>query len=383
MKGLSLFERTLATMSTVIKGWISGTPLAPPAKFALRSARKISEPIENAHFLLKNKHRLEGKKTIFYTITPPDRLDNIGDHAQAVGIKKWFSEYFPEYQVMELDKDQTSKYVSSLRTLVGDDDLIFLHSGGNLNDRSLWSEGARREVVNNLDQNPIIQLPQTVFFSESEEGRRELENSKRVYNSHEDLTIVARDPVSHDHVQDFFSVKNDVCPDFALMLDAEDFIRPEGKRSGVMLCLRRDQESDISAMEKEKLVEFVQDANFQATQFDTTLDEPIPKDQREAFLADTLSKFAEHELVITDRFHGMIFSVITRTPCIAIDTVDHKISSSSEWFSMYEGKVKYVSDIDNISYIIEETAAEELDVFDWEGEFFSELAGNIRKSHIL
>ena len=369
-------------MFALIKNCIDGTILAPPAKFVLGIVRKFTNPLENGYFVVKN-HSLKDEKKIFYTITPPARLDNIGDHAQVVGIKKWFDQYFPEYKLVELDKDQTAKYIPSLRYLINDNDLIFLHSGGNLNDRSLWSEGVRRNVVKNFNHTPIIQLPQTVFFSDSTSGQRELENSKRVYNSHENLTIIARDPVSHDYVRDYFDVQDDVYPDFALMLDAEDYVEMGNPRSGVMLCLRRDEESDISPKAKEKLTSAVKEANYDFTQFDTTLDEPIPKDQRKTYLGDTLNKFAEQNLVITDRFHGMIFSVITRTPCIAIDTVDHKISSSSRWFSMYEDDVRYADDIDAVPPLIEETAGKELAEFNWQEEYFSELADVVRESHIM
>ncbi|WP_160162993.1 MULTISPECIES: polysaccharide pyruvyl transferase family protein [unclassified Haloferax] len=369
------------TMFTGLKKWISGTPFEAPAKSLLDTVHGLGRPLRNAQFIYNNKS-MKNEKNIIYTITPPGHLDNIGDHAQVVGIKKWFDEYFPEYNVIELDKNQTTDYISALKFLINDDDLIFLHSGGNLNDRSLWSEGARREVVKNFKDTPIIQLPQTVFFSNTDRGRRELNKSREIYNNHQDLTIIARDLVSHDYVQEYFDVQDDVYPDFALMLDREDYVKSAVERSGVLLCLRRDSESDVSSKEKNEILSSIHEANYDATQFDTTLDEKIPKNQREKFLSETLSEFAKHELVITDRFHGMIFSVITRTPCIAIDTVDHKISSSSKWFEMYDDEVRYVDIADIAPPLIEETAGQELDEFDWQQRYFSELAEMINKNSL-
>lgn len=369
-------------MLTTVKKQIRDTPLEPPAKFTMQLGRKTASPFINGYYISKN-YTLKDKKNIFYMITPPARLDNIGDHAQVVGIKKWFDNHFPEYNVVEVDKDQTDKYISALRYLINDDDLVFLHSGGNMNDRSPWSEGARRNVVRNFNQTPIIQLPQTVFFSDTNSGQQALKKSKIVYNSHQNLSIIARDPVSHEYIQDYFDVETDVYPDFALMIDAEDYVEVERPRSGVMLCLRRDSESDVSPEEKTRLTSAIRKANYEVTHFDTTLDEHIPKDQRETFLADTLRTFAAHDLVVTDRFHGMIFSVITRTPCIAIDTVDHKISSSSQWFSMYEDEVRYADTIDAVPSLLEETAGKELAKFDWEDEYFSDLAHSVRESYIM
>ena len=44
-----------------------------------------------------------------------------------------------------------------------------------------------------------------------------------------------------------------------------------------------------------------------------------------------LAAFSEVKLVITDRLHGMLFSAITHTPCIAIDNLSRKVSGVYEW----------------------------------------------------
>ena len=45
-----------------------------------------------------------------------------------------------------------------------------------------------------------------------------------------------------------------------------------------------------------------------------------------------LRQFASYECVITDRYHGTIFSIIANTPVIVIKTNDHKVTSALEWF---------------------------------------------------
>jgi hypothetical protein len=88
-------------MLTTVKNKIKGTPLAPTAKF-------LRDYVGSGQFVVKNRS-LKKEKNIFYTITPPESLDNIGDHAQVIGIKKWFDQYFSEYRVVELDKIQTTR----------------------------------------------------------------------------------------------------------------------------------------------------------------------------------------------------------------------------------------------------------------------------------
>lgn len=60
------------------------------------------------------------------------------------------------------------------------------------------------------------------------------------------------------------------------------------------------------------------------------------------------------KLVITDRYHGLIFSVITHTPVIVFKSFDTKISSGVKWFKDLEW-VHYVdsNDLNNIFKIVD------------------------------
>ncbi|WP_082026255.1 polysaccharide pyruvyl transferase family protein [Prevotella pectinovora] len=40
-----------------------------------------------------------------------------------------------------------------------------------------------------------------------------------------------------------------------------------------------------------------------------------------------LQQFAKYQVVITDRYHGTIFSQIVNTPVIVISSTDHKLRS--------------------------------------------------------
>ena len=72
--------------------------------------------------------------------------------------------------------------------------------------------------------------------------------------------------------------------------------------------------------------------------------------QCEFEVSKQLKIISEHELVITDRLHGMIFSVITKTSCIAIKNNNYKISSSYEWFKNLE-YIKMIRDNDLNEFI--------------------------------
>ncbi|MGC9337920.1 MAG: polysaccharide pyruvyl transferase family protein [Candidatus Cloacimonadia bacterium] len=286
--------------------------------------------VGNPFFYLKIK-RYKNTKKIIYCITPPPSLRNIGDHAQAVAIRHWFSDNFEDYLVLEFDKNETYRHIRSIKKIVGEKDLIFLHSGGNLGDRGLWSENARRLIIKKLIDNKVISLPQTIFFSSTKKGMKELKVTRNIYNRHPYLTIIARDKYSFELAKQYFpKCVTLICPDFVLYLDK---YKEEIKRKDVLLCLRDDSESILDENSKNIIKKYIREINEYYHEFDTTLTRSIPRKKRENELELALSIFRKHKLVITDRLHGVIFSVITRTPCIAMKTIDHKMTESMKWFT--------------------------------------------------
>ncbi len=315
---------------------------------------------------------LASRPKIIYGITPPPRLKNIGDHAQAVAIHLWLARHYPDRPVLEVDKDQARYYLPALRFLIRPDDLIFLHSGGNLGDRGLWSENIRRLLITTFRKNRIVSLPQTIFFSDSERGRTERERSIRLYARHPDLTIIGRDAESGELAKELFpKARTFAMPDFVLSLDA----RPRREKSDkprVLLCLRRDDESILSDAERQALEK---DLDMETAVFDTTLDEPILHEKRGEVLEGVLDYFSSFDLVVTDRYHGLIFSVITKKPCIVLRTVDHKLTSAIDWFRDLAFVFRAGSYADVAGMIDTALDCENFDAPDWNAEYFDRIPG--------
>jgi exopolysaccharide biosynthesis predicted pyruvyltransferase EpsI len=74
--------------------------------------------------------------------------------------------------------------------------------------------------------------------------------------------------------------------------------------------------------------------------------------KRERVLNALLGTFAKYKLVITDRYHGTIFSLIANTPVIVIASTDHKLSSGVKWFP--ESFRNYVFYADNLDIAYEQ-----------------------------
>ncbi len=71
-------------------------------------------------------------------------------------------------------------------------------------------------------------------------------------------------------------------------------------------------------------------------------DSDIRKDQRNFVIHEQLKNFSKHKLIITDRLHGLIFSLITNTPCIVMSSYNYKLN---EYVDMLKGN-KFISFID-------------------------------------
>lgn len=75
--------------------------------------------------------------------------------------------------------------------------------------------------------------------------------------------------------------------------------------------------------------------------------EPILAKDREQKLDEMFTRCRQAQLIITDRLHGMIFAAITSTPCIALKSYNHKITSSKDNFK-HLGYIRYIEDVKDV-----------------------------------
>lgn len=329
----------------------------------------LKQRLENAKFLDSHKY-LKNQRKIIYALTPPPHLTNVGDHAQVVAIRLWLQKHFPELPVIELDKNESQKFLPALKQLVEPNDLFLLHSGGNLGDRGIWSESIRRLLISSFPDNQIVSLPQTIYFSDTPTGRIERENSHRIYTAHPNLTVIGRDPQSGELAQELFPKAKIFCtPDFVLSLPPrQSDIKNNPPK--VLLCLRLDDESALNAQQRKEIGKKLP---YDCTYFDTTIASPIKVGERKEVLERTLDLFEAADVVVTDRYHGLIFTILCRKPCVVLPTVDHKLTSAMHWFKEISF-IKFVPNIDAIPVLVEQCLSiESREVPDWNSEYFNKI----------
>jgi len=69
-------------------------------------------------------------------------------------------------------------------------------------------------------------------------------------------------------------------------------------------------------------------------------------------LVKFLKNLLEYDCIVTDRYHGMIFSVMCRKPVVVLPTNDHKIETGAKFLSEHSNFVKYCNDLTIINDVI-------------------------------
>ncbi|MBX9987785.1 polysaccharide pyruvyl transferase family protein [Priestia aryabhattai] len=254
---------------------------------------------------------------------------NLGDQAIAYAQKKFIEKYFKDYIYIEISYEEVMRRTKLLKKVINEKDIIFIHGGGNMGDLYLNEEFTRRYIIETFKYNKIITFPQTISFSSSTIGKKELEKTRRVYMSNPNLLLIARENKSFSLMKAQFGTdKVILTPDIVLSLDEKHTTH----RQGILTCFRNDEEKVIDVNFKNEIISKLREKYKNLIESDTVVNREISTETREKELDTIWNKFKAAEVVLTDRLHGMIFCAITRTPCIVFNNYNHKIESSyNDW----------------------------------------------------
>ena len=283
-----------------------------------------------------NIHRLinRNKPKVIYTLVPDH--GNIGDLALGYAQREYMVRLLPNYDHIEIPVSQTYNVLRKVRSQVTPQDVIVLTGGGDMGTHYLGVERQRRFIIRKFKKNTIISFPQSAFFDDNRFGKRQLRASVLAYDSCSNLLITARDNSSYEFIKRHFHNEIASTPDIVLSLDncQADVTR---KRNRVVFSVRRDKEARFSPAQLRRLENHLVDKGKHVVYRDTSLGNVhIDISDRISVLRSIWKDYSMSELVITDRLHGMIFSVITNTPCVAINNKDGKVLNLyNSWLSKY------------------------------------------------
>jgi exopolysaccharide biosynthesis predicted pyruvyltransferase EpsI len=232
----------------------------------------------------------------------------------------------------------------TLRAKIGDG-LILIHGGGNFG--TLWPrhQTFREQVIKSFPNNPIIQLPQTIYF----EDQARAAQAEAIINGHGNVTILARDPRSLEFADAAFTSKNILCPDMAFCIGP---LASSPPAVAVSVLARTDRETVADSpmaelggwtSEGEVVIgDWVHERKDAATATNLLLKQVLVRYQDAwAVLGPTLNRLRSRlarrrlrkgldilckgQVVITDRLHAHILCVLLDKPHVVLDNSYWKI----------------------------------------------------------
>lgn len=291
-----------------------------------------------------------GQQKRIFLIGLPE-YNNLGDHAIGYAESLYIKNELPEYELIEVTEKQFRDNRRRIRHALCSGDVVALLGGGNFGNQYPDQENLRQWVIRNCQHNRIIIFPQTMYFTPDNAGKVAEAKAARIYNSHPDLAVLAREKFSYSAMKRLLPhCKVALTPDIVLYLNP---IQPKTLRDGVGLCLRSDLESRINAIDFVRMNRACREIYGKVRHFDTCLSESISVERRAEVLERIWKEFGSYRLIVTDRLHGAIFAAITGTPCIAIGNYNHKIRGICDWLKDL-GYIHYAECADQVPALLKE-----------------------------
>mgnify|MGYP005751245411 CR=1 FL=1 len=275
----------------------------------------------------KYEHFYNVRKNI-YLIGSED-FGNVGDHQIALSELKFLKQIFPQNTIIELPASIYFLCHNKIKEMIKKDDLIFLTGGGNFGNEYKYAQEIRRDIVGKFRDNYILIFPVTIFYTNDDDGEKEKAIDKKLFNRN-NLLILSRDRYSFELSENMFpKAMHKLMPDIVFTEKRE----LSKNKEGYLFCFRDDLESNLKPEERKYIERYAERQEKKVEWLDTQFKKNISISKRETCLDYIMKKFSDSELVITDRLHGVIFSVINNTPCIALRNYNYKIDGVAEWLS--------------------------------------------------
>ena len=258
---------------------------------------------------------------------------NLGDVALTKALLSFATKNLPTHRPYLLLAGRLFRDLKGVSFAAHPEDVVAIVGGGNIGDLYPDLEEARLRVVRAFPRQRIVSFPQSIEFSKTPAGWRALSRSRKVYAAHPRLTIFARDAESEEAMRQAFpETRILAAPDTVLSMKAPSDI---ARTVPLIVCLRQDKEASLTEAHRQSLLTALVNRYPRAVITDTLVAGPrlsyeVYNQHLEAFLA----QLASARCVVTDRLHGLIFAVITGTPCVVIENNNHKIRALvATWLS--------------------------------------------------
>lgn len=254
---------------------------------------------------------------------------NLGDQAQTECILRLLRDNLPAHGViLSTLRNSTPGLLAAIRANIRPEDLLLCHSGYHLTD--LYKEQSiYLKLAELFPDHPLRILPQTIGYKST----RIADETAATLNNHPDCTLFCRDEHSFRTAQRLFHrCRLLLYPDLVTAMIGRTELPPHA-RKGVLFCMRNDKEARYPA---ERILSIRREidriSTTSATDTTTKHSDSYTIAHRTELLHETINRFSHYQAIVTDRYHGIIFSLIANTPVIVLPSSDHKLTSGLQWF---------------------------------------------------
>lgn len=298
---------------------------------------------------------------------------NLGDHLISVAEKQLVKD-IKGYEPLTFTTADLYYGIDLIENVINPCDVVLITGGGYLG--SLWPEEEARvlKLVNDLRDNTIVVLPQTVYYDQDNVSRKMMADAQKTYSRRNEVFLTVREKRSLDVVNKDLGLpqsQSALLPDMALYLN---FSNHDRERDGIILCIRNDKEKGYKGDLMSVIKENVDGRNVRY--LDTQVNRSVSQSDEDREVRGLIEQFQSAQLVITDRLHGMLYATICGTPVIALDNYSHKVKNVYEcWLK----DLDYVRFVDNVSEL-PKSMTELLD--NGAGEYNSERYRGLLQSYL-
>lgn len=280
-----------------------------------------------------------------YAILDFPNYANIGDSAIYVGETILCRQHFGRKPLLvTTNKEWDIDVVAKLDPAVP----LLLQGGGNLGDLYPRHQIFREKILARFPDRRIVLLPQSIHFETNEA----LQRAAAAFNSHPNFTLMVRDRTSLAIAQRHFTCPTMLVPDMAFMIGAIKPPQPADLK--VLSLIREDQESILPETlaldhlpQPSAVVDWPREQRSRRRPLNRLPhsvrrflpaplqgDEPISPAAFERVARARLNRglriLSRGEMVLTDRLHAHILSILLGKPHIALDNSYRKIGNFSD-----------------------------------------------------
>lgn len=323
------------------------TPLLKVGKYIVTDRKRYTVTKKLLQRDQNEKHR------IYYFGIPVH--SNLGDLAQGMCIRRWLKKHYANFKIVEIETNAlVNTHLSALNLLkeyYREGDFIVFQSGYTTTDLGGFADEMHRAVMKALPDAKMLMLPQTIFFKSRENEAR----TSKCYNGIKHMLFLARDEVSYEMAKRMFPDIPVKCyPDIVTTLIGTKHFSSE--RKGILMCCRDDSEKLYPESEITDLMDRLKEID-EVSMTDTTKhgDSREIVANAEKYIWDEIENYSKYRCIITDRYHGTIFSMIASTPVIVIKSNDHKVTTGVNWFEgVYDGHIFRADDLNHAFELVKQ-----------------------------